>query len=183
MTILEAIGLGALQGVTEFLPVSSSGHLVIGQHLLGITLPGNAFEIWVHLGTLLSIVFVFNKEIINMLTSIGNPETRKYIGILITGTIPAVFVGFGFKETISEFFDSVHIVSLGLMITASVLFLTGMIRKRSVQITLLSGLVIGMAQALAIVPGISRSGTTIAMALVLGASSKDAAKFSFFKTS
>lgn len=179
MTIFEAIGLGALQGVTEFLPVSSSGHLVIGQHLLGISVSGNAFEVWVHLGTLLSILVVFKQEILSLLTTITQAETRKYIGILIAGTVPAVIIGFGFKDTISGWFDSVGVVSIGLIITGILLFLTKAVHPKTAKITLAAGVCIGLAQALAIVPGISRSGATIAMALCLGVSSKEAAKFSF----
>ena len=179
MTLLEAIGLGAIQGVTEFLPVSSSGHLVIGQHLLGISVPGNAYEVWVHLGTLLSILVIFKQEILSLLTTISQSESRLYIGTLVAGTLPAVIIGIGFKDTISAWFDSVGVVSIGLFITGMLLFLTRAVHPKMAKITLLTGIVIGCAQALAIVPGISRSGATIAMALCLGVSSKEAAKFSF----
>lgn len=179
MTLLESIYLGVLQGVTEFLPISSSGHLVIGQHLLGISVPGNAFEVWVHLGTLLSILVVFRKKILSLLSTVSQTDTRRYIGILIAGTVPAVIVGFGFKDLIEGWFDSISVVSAGLITTGILLFLTKAISRKSAQITLLAGIIIGCAQALAIVPGISRSGATIAAALCLGVSSKEAAQFSF----
>ena len=179
MSILEAIGLGALQGVTEFLPISSSGHLVIGQHLLGIAVPGNAFEIWVHLGTLLSILVVFRKKILSLLSTVSRTDTRRYIGFLIAGTVPAVVIGLGFRETLEGWFDSIGIVSAGLAVTGLLLFLTKAISPKPAEITLKIGIIIGFAQALAIVPGISRSGATIAAALCMGVSSKDAAQFSF----
>ena len=117
MTLLEAIILGVIQGLTEFLPISSSGHLVLGQYVLDIKLKGNSFEIVTHLGTLVSVLCIFWKEILSLILDITDKNNRKYIFYLILGTIPAVIIGFGAKSYISELFESVHLVSIALMFT------------------------------------------------------------------
>lgn len=180
MSLIEAIGLGALQGITEFLPISSSGHLVLGQHLLGIEIPGNEFEVWVHIGTLLSILVVFRKEIGHLISSIFVPETSKYLGILFIASLPAVLVGLIFRDSIQAVFDKVSFVGLALIITAGFLFLTRIGKPAHIRITARVGLIIGMAQAFAILPGISRSGATIATAMIFGVQPEKAAQFSFF---
>lgn len=179
MTLIDAIILGALQGITEFLPISSSGHLVLGQALLGIEIPGNAFEVVTHLGTLLSVFFVFWKDIISLVTSINQKESQKYISFVLAGTLPAIIVGLGGKTTIANIFDSVQLVSGALIFTGLVLFLSQRLKSGSDPISLKSGIIIGLAQAVAIIPGISRSGMTITTAMTLGISGKEAAKFSF----
>ena len=100
MTIIDGIILGIIQGVTEFLPISSSGHLVIAQELLGIKQPGNQFEILVHMGTLASIIVIFFDDIRFLFLSINKKGTQKFISYIIIGTIPAVLLGLGFKDNI-----------------------------------------------------------------------------------
>ena len=179
MTLLDAILLGIIQGLTEFLPISSSGHLVLGQMILDVELPGNGLEVVTHLGTLLSVLCIFYKEISSLILNITDKETRKYIFYLMLGTIPAVIIGFGAKSYISELFDSTQAVSIGLMFTGLILFFSQKIKKSSVPIDNKKALLIGITQAIAIIPGISRSGITICTALALGISGKNAAKFSF----
>ncbi len=179
MTLIDAIILGALQGITEFLPISSSGHLVLGQALLGIEIPGNAFEVVTHLGTLLSVFCVFWKDIIALVTSIRNNESQKYISFIVVGTLPAIIVGLSGKTTIANIFDSVQLVSGALIFTGLVLFLSQRLKTGSKSISMKNGIIIGLAQALAIIPGISRSGMTITTAMAMGVSGKEAAKFSF----
>jgi len=179
MTLLDAILLGIIQGLTEFLPISSSGHLVLGQRILDVKIPGNGFEIITHLGTLLSVLCVFRKEILSLILNITDKETRKYIFYLILGTIPAIIIGFGAKSYISELFDSVQLVSVALMVTGLILFFSQKVKKNSLTIDANKALLIGITQAIAIIPGISRSGITICTALALGMSGKNAAKFSF----
>ena len=104
MTIFEAIILGIIQGLTEFLPISSSGHLVIGQKVLGISVAGNVFEIVVHLGTLVSVLIVFWTDIWQLLTSLKSISTQKYILAIAIGTLPAVLVGFILRDIITEAF-------------------------------------------------------------------------------
>ena len=179
MTLLEAIILGVIQGLTEFLPISSSGHLVLGQYVLDIKLEGNGFEIVTHLGTLVSVLCIFWKEILSLILDITDKNNRKYIFYLILGTIPAVVIGFGAKSYISELFESVQLVSIALMVTGLILFFSKKVKNNSLQIDAKKAFLIGITQAIAIVPGISRSGITICTALALGMSGKNAAKFSF----
>ena len=179
MTLLDAIILGAIQGITEFLPISSSGHLVLGQALLGIVLPGNEFEVITHLGTLLSVFCIFWTDIIKLISGIRDIKTQKYILYLTIATIPAVVVGLTSKSYISVLFDSIQMVSISLIFTGLILFLSQKLIQRSETITIKKGLLIGLSQAIAIIPGISRSGMTISMGLALGISGKEAAKFSF----
>ena len=179
MTLLEAIILGIIQGITEFLPISSSGHLVLGQYVLDVKLKGNSFEIVTHLGTLVSVLCIFWKEILSLILDITDKNNRKYIFYLILGTIPAVIIGFGAKSYISELFESVQLVSIALMVTGLILFFSKKVKNNSLQIDAKKAFLIGITQAIAIVPGISRSGITICTALALGMSGKNAAKFSF----
>ena len=179
MTLIEAITLGVIQGITEFLPISSSGHLVLGQALLGIVLPGNEFEVITHLGTLLSVFCIFWTDIIKLISGIRDIKTQKYILYLTIATIPAVVVGLTSKSFISVLFESIHLVSISLIFTGLILFLSQKLIQRSETMTIKKGFLIGLSQAIAIIPGISRSGMTISMGLALGISGKEAAKFSF----
>lgn len=179
MTIFEALVLGIIQGLTEFLPVSSSGHLVIGQELLGISVPGNAFEVVVHLGTLGSVLLVFWPDIRQLLKSLKLATTQKYILAIAIGTLPAVIVGLLFKDVITEAFDNIRVVAITLLITGTVLLSTKFIKMKLKDISIGRGLLIGLAQAFAIIPGISRSGMTISLAMFLGVAPEKAAKFSF----
>ena len=124
MTILEAAFLGIIQGLTEFLPISSSGHLVIGQKVLGISVAGNVFEIVVHLGTLVSVLIVFWEDIWQLIISLKSTPTQKYIFAIIIGTLPAVIVGFLFRDVVSGAFENIKVVAITLMITGIILFIT-----------------------------------------------------------
>ena len=179
MTLFEAIILGTIQGLTEFLPISSSGHLVLGQMILDVKIQGNEFEVVTHLGTLVSVLCIFWKEILSLILNITDKNTREYIFYIILGTIPAAIIGFGAKSYISELFDSVQLVSGALMVTGLILFFSQKVKKNSLTIDANKALLIGITQAIAIIPGISRSGITICTALALGMSGKNAAKFSF----
>ena len=108
MTIIDGIILGIIQGVTEFLPISSSGHLVIAQELLGIKQPGNQFEILVHLGTLASIIVIFFDDIRFLFLSINNKRTQRFISYIIIGTIPSVFLGLGLKDTLESLYEHIY---------------------------------------------------------------------------
>jgi undecaprenyl-diphosphatase len=178
MTIFEAILLGIIQGITEFLPISSSGHLVIGQKVLGISVTGNVFEIVVHLGTLVSVLIVFWKDIWQI-TSLKSTLTQKYIFAIVIGTLPAIIIGFLFKDVISEAFENIKVVAVTLMITGLILLTTKFINVKLKDISVGRGLLIGIAQGMAIIPGISRSGMTISLGMYLGIAPDKAAKFSF----
>lgn len=190
MEILKVIILGIVQGLTEFLPVSSSGHLVLAAEFLNFHEKGVAFEVFVHLGTLLSVLIAFRKDIVQMalapfrMLSPGpdKAETKKYflwdIGILV-GTIPAAVIGLLFKSQIEEAFSSVLLVLVMLVVTGVILLLSRFAPKKSENLSIGKSLLIGVAQAFAILPGISRSGSTIVTALFLGLDRENAAKFSF----
>jgi len=179
MTLIEAIILGTIQGLTEFLPISSSGHLVLAQHYLGISVPGNMFEIIVHIGTMFSVIVVFRQDLIKLIGTLKNRSTIIYILAIIIGTIPAAFIGLLFKDQIINVFDNVKLVSLALIITGIILILTRFIILKNRSFKFSSGIIMGLAQALAIIPGISRSGFTIAAGLLTGMRRDEVAKFSF----
>jgi len=179
MTIYQAILLGILQGITEFLPISSSGHLVIGQTLLGIKVPGNAFEVIVHLGTFLAVIVVFKTDIRNLLFTLNVKESRHFIYIIIVATIPSILVGFLLREQIGVIFERIDLVAYALIITGLILFATKFTRDYDKKLSIWNGIVIGIAQAIAIIPGISRSGFTIATGLLAGMSPQTAIRFSF----
>ncbi len=179
MTIFEAALLGIIQGLTEFLPISSSGHLVIGQKILGISIAGNVFDVVVHLGTLVSVLIVFWTDIWQLIKSLKSTTTQKYILALAIGTLPAAITGILFKDVILEAFENVRVVAITLMITGIILLTTKFIKIKLKDISISRGLLIGIAQALAIVPGISRSGITISLGIHLGIAPEKAAKYSF----
>ena len=179
MQYIDTLILAILQGLTEFLPISSSGHLVIGQKLLDIDLPGNAFEVVLHIGTLMSVVTVFRVELKTLLFNLNDSSNRYYISAIAIGTIPALLVGLLLKDYISLIFDNIRFVSVSLVFTGVMLITSKFFIKKNVKLTLFIGIVIGLAQAVAIIPGISRSGTTICMGVLMGLSASEAAKFSF----
>ncbi len=183
MSPFESILLGIVQGATEFLPVSSSGHLVVGQRLLGLDLPGVAFEIAVHVGTLVSIVWVYRERVTGLAAGALRRmrDAWEQIGLLALATLPAAVIGVGFDDHIERVFDTPHWAALGFLVTAAILWSTRtpLRRERSLRITPRIALLVGCAQALALVPGISRSGTTVAAALWLGVAPLEAAAFSF----
>ena len=179
MQIVDVIILGVLQGLTEFLPVSSSGHLVLGKYLLNVKSPGNSLEILFHLGTLGSVIFVFYPDIINILITIKKKSTQKLLMYIFIATIPAAIAGFTLRNKIEILFESVSAVGFALLFTGLVLILSSVFKKKNSEHSLLSSVVIGLGQALAIIPGISRSGMTITLSLFFGFSAKESAKFSF----
>ena len=199
MDWLQALILGIVQGLTEFLPVSSSGHLVLFQNLFGLKEPELLFDVCVHVGTLIAVVAVFQREIRNILVSLlriaslkrasgswralyDQNEEIRIVALIIAGSIPTALLGLLFKDVVDTVFGSVGIVGWMLLVTGTVLWLT---RKtaasgRSLNKTAIrDALIIGLVQGLAIVPGISRSGSTIAVALFLGIDREIAGRFSF----
>jgi len=186
MDWLQALILGLVQGFTEFLPVSSSGHLEIGKALLGIEGEGNiTFTVVVHGATVLSTLVVFRKEIWRLLKGAFefklNEETQ-YVLKLIVSMIPVLLVGIFLEKWVESFFTGkIIFVGFMLLITASLLALTHFvkIRNTSKPITYRSAFIIGLVQAVATLPGISRSGSTIAAGMLLGIDKKLVAQFSF----
>ena len=185
MTLLEALILGLVQGLTEFLPVSSSGHLVLTQELMGVEDSGITFEILVHFATLLSVVIYFWKKLWQLFLAILPPfkpelaPERKMIVFLAMGTLPAVVVGLSFKGSFEKAYESPVLVSLLLLVTGSMLFLPKLARRGEGDVGWKSALIMGIGQAFAILPGISRSGSTIVSGMLAGVRSDRAAEFSF----
>jgi undecaprenyl-diphosphatase len=184
MNWLEAIVLGLIQGFTEFLPVSSSGHLELGKYLFGIEPEANFyFSIAVHGATVLSTILVLWKEIADLTKGLfrftWNEETS-YVAKIIVSMIPTAIAGFFLKEIAVNFFTG-NMISLGIqfIISAILLLMTLVIRPRERPISFLDSFLIGLAQAFAILPAISRSGATIATGMMLGNKKTEIAKFSF----
>lgn len=184
--MFESVLLGILQGLTEFLPVSSSGHLVLAQSLLpGFDGPAVAFDVLLHAGTLAAVLIYFRHDLAGIAADFTHPRERglRLPLLLAVGTVPAAMVGVFFEDAIKPLFTSPRFAAAGLLITAFLLFLAwkiGTQGKRPLgSLTLWAALFIGAFQAVAIVPGVSRSGATIAAGVFLGLSGLDAARFSF----
>jgi len=184
MDLLEAIVLGLIQGLTEFLPVSSSGHLELGKYLFGIDHEANFyFSIAVHGATVLSTIVVLWREIIDLFKGLSafrlNDET-KYVIKLVISMIPVAIAGFFMKDIAEEYFTG-NMVSLGIQFFISAVFLgmTMIIKPRERSITYLDSFIIGIAQAFSVLPAISRSGATIATGMMLGNRKSEIARFSF----
>jgi undecaprenyl-diphosphatase len=171
MNLIEAVILGIIQGITEWLPVSSSGHLAIAEHFFGLK-ENLAYDVLLHFVTLFVIAFVFRKKIIEV---VKNP---RYWGFVVIGTIPVVIVGFLIEPYIQGIFSSMLIVGIMLLITAAFLHFADNMNKKE-KLDNKRSLVVGLFQALAIMPGISRSGSTISGAKFLGIDKKEAVEFSF----
>lgn len=185
MDWLQALILGIIQGLTEYLPVSSSGHLAIGQHLFGLQGEDNlAFTVMVHVATVLSTLVILWSEIDWILKGLFkfkmNDETRYFINILIS-MIPVGIVGVFFKDKVEEVFGSgLMIVGCMLLVTAALLIFSYYTKPRPKEkISCRDALIIGIAQACAVLPGLSRSGSTIATGLLLGNKKESLAQFSF----
>ncbi len=177
--------LGLLQGLTEFLPVSSSGHLELGGALFGLEDPHDffTFNIIVHGATFMSVVVVFWRDIAGLITNFfrfrWNAE-MKFTLLLLVSAVPTAIVGLLFEEQIESIFEGrVAFVGMMLLVTATLLFITRFVPKNNREVSLKSALVIGLAQTLAILPGISRSGATISTALFFGIERGQAIRFSF----
>ncbi|MBN2632357.1 MAG: undecaprenyl-diphosphate phosphatase [Bacteroidales bacterium] len=184
MNYLEAVLLGILQGLTEFLPVSSSGHLEIAKYLFGVS-PEESFyfTVAVHGATVISTIVVFRDEILKLITGVLKfrmNEQTAYIIKLMISMIPVGLAGIFLKERIEEMFNG-NLVFVGsmLLVTAGLLALAHFVRKKERSIGYFDALIIGIAQAIAVIPGISRSGATISTGLLIGNNKHEMARFSF----
>jgi len=172
--------------LTEFLPVSSSGHLVLAERFLGSNAStGLFFEVMVHFATMISVVIFFRKKIGRLLMSLLPPYTEekkpvlKLAIIIVIATIPAVIMGLGFEDKIESAFGSAKVAAMMLIVTALILLSTRLRRHGTKTLNYGTGFLVGVAQSLALMPGISRSGTTISAGLHLGIDPAEAAEFSF----
>jgi len=180
---IEAFLLGILQGLTEFLPVSSSGHLIIGKELFGIETHGATFEVVVHAATVLSTITVFRKEIGELLSGCFKfryNENTRYLLMLILSMIPILIVGLLFKSQVEALFgNGLALVGTMLLITAILLLIAQVVPSKGAPLKYRDAFIIGLSQAVAVLPGLSRSGTTISTGLLLGKDRSAVAKFSF----
>lgn len=193
MNILEAILLGFVQGATEFLPISSSGHLVLIPYFLKIAKPSLLFDLILHIGTLVALTVYFWKDLLSIIRSFWLSFSKrassesyerplKLFFLLVLATVPAVVIGFLFKDFFESLFLEPRSVSLFMIATGAILFVSEKIGKKSRGIDSMDwkdGLLIGLAQALSIIPGISRSGATISAGLSRNLRREDSTRFSF----
>jgi undecaprenyl-diphosphatase len=180
--LIKVIFLAVVQGVTEFLPVSSSGHLVLTKHFLGVETSGGAtLEIVLHSGTLVSILVFYWRHLGQILVGFfrGEKPAVRFVLLVLIGCLPAVVFGLLYGARLQEAFSSPRFVSCTLMATGLFLIATHYAKPGAKTVGWVSGLVIGLAQAVAMLPGISRSGSTIGIARFLGIEPKEAAEYSF----
>jgi len=186
MDIFQAIILGIVQGITEWLPISSKSHLIIIQQLFGLVQPA-IFDLILHIGSLIVVLFVFWKDIIQLIKGVftGDKKSLKYAGYLIIASIPVAIIGLVFKHQIEAALSNMYILGFGFLFTAWVLFLSKYpINKvgKSVKkegLKLWDAILMGLSQMASVLPGVSRSGTTISTGIIFGGDKEEVAKFSF----
>ena len=181
--LISVIILAIIQGATEWLPVSSSGHLVLFSNLLNFE-GGLAFDVTLHLGTLLAVIIFFWKDLFGILKSLlrldFKTENGKLILLLIMASLPAVVIGFVFYDYFKQLFSSTDFLSWGIIITALLLFLGSFnFSFKKEKISYFDSFIMGIGQAIAIIPSISRSGSTIVFGFLRGIKEEKAARFSF----
>ncbi|MCB2187418.1 MAG: undecaprenyl-diphosphate phosphatase [Deltaproteobacteria bacterium] len=187
MNLSQALFLGLVQGLTEFLPVSSSGHLVLLQNLMGLQEPEMLFDVAVHAGTLAAVLLFFRRDIGDMILGLisSRPEGqrgRRLIWLVLAGSVPTAVIGLLFRHQFEALFSNILAVGCALLLTGFLLFFTARVKppRRNLERTGPGrAALIGLAQGLAITPGISRSGATISTAIFLGVERPLAAHFSF----
>ena len=188
MNFVEAILLGILQGATEFLPVSSSGHLVLAQHLIGdFEQPGVLFDVLLHVGTMVAVAIYFWRDLAGLVSSLWRRDdlarTQRYmVVLLIAGSVPTAVIGLLFKDFFIGLFERPGLVCIMLLVTGTLLCAAERLRRVAGaprQVTFVDALIAGTVQGCAIIPGISRSGSTIAALLMRGVDGETAARFSF----
>ncbi len=171
MELLHAVLLSVIQAITEWLPVSSSGHLAIVQHVIGVQ--DVAFDVFLHFASILAVVVVFWRDIVHALQDVP------YLVKLVIAMIPIALVGLVFMSAIERVFDSLFLVGVFFIASGIIVLLTRFARQKTGRVTILDSIIIGLLQCAAILPGVSRSGTTISAGLFLGLTKDAAIKFSF----
>lgn len=183
MSLFEALLLGVVQGLTEFLPVSSSGHLVLGQALLGIDDPGVTFEVVVHLATLCAVLWVYRRRVRDLLGGMagGKSTAWRYAGLIVLASVPAGVAGVFGRPLFEDAFSRPVLAAAMLMVTGAIVYSLryASATVRDEEIDAGRGIWVGVAQALAILPGISRSGSTVALGVWMGVEPVRMAEFSF----
>jgi len=178
MELIKIIILGIIQGLTEFLPISSSGHLVIFQKLFGIEKGQLTLDVFLHFGTVIPVLIIFRNDIRDIILL----KKKRLIFLLFLGLIPTGLIGYFFQDFFSKLFSSVLVVGYMLLITALLLYLAERSGKNTRSLNEMKGfqaIIVGIAQGLAVIPGISRSGSTIVASLLQGIDRESAARYSF----
>lgn len=180
VTIIEAIILGIVQGITEWLPISSSGHLVLLQNLFKIEQPV-IFDLILHLGSLLVVLIVFKNDIKRLVIGVFKKEEKEISLLLkiIIATIPIALIGFLLKDFIEKVFNDLRVVGFSFLFTSVLLFLSKHPKVKDKELNYKNSFIIGLVQVLALLPGLSRSGSTISAGLIQGVRNEEVAKFSF----
>lgn len=180
MDLLEAMLLGLIQGITEWLPISSSAHLAFAQRFFGIE-ASVAFDIILHLGTLSAVVAYYRSDIYSLVRGLiaFDGKSISLAGLILLCAVPTAIIGFTLKDFFESMFASPLAISFALLVTGLLLLVSSKIRAGSHAIGVKESLMIGVAQGIAVAPGISRSGSTICTALLLGIGKEEAARFSF----
>jgi len=180
--LLETIILGLIQGIAEWLPISSTGHLRLAEYFMHLTIP-ILFDVTLHIGTLIVILAFFRKDIRNILSALSHLDFRsengKLVPLIVVGTIPTALIGIVFSDQIESTFRTPLPIATVLIICGFLLYSSKFSKEETDNITYKTALIFGTAQGIAIIPGLSRSGTTIAIALLLGLKRGKAFKFSF----
>jgi undecaprenyl-diphosphatase len=187
MSTWHVILLGLLEGLTEFIPVSSTGHLLLAGYFLGFNSPGKTFEVLIQLGSILAILSVYSAKLLRLLIDLpSDPRSRRFVLAVLVAFLPAAVIGAGAHKYIKEFlFESPTLVCVTLIVGGVVLLAVDKMRLEpryhdAMDFSLPMALAIGFAQCLAMIPGVSRSGSSIVGALLLGADKRSATEFSFF---
>ena len=182
MDWIQALLLGLVQGITEFLPISSSGHLVLSQHLLNIKESGILIEVALHFGTLIAIIIYYYNNLVDLSKDFvyNRQNSRSYILKIVIATLPAIVVGLFLQDIIEEYF-TINVIKITFLLTGIILMSTLFYsNNKNSNISIKKAIIIGLMQALAILPGISRSGITISIAMLLGIKKEESARFSFY---
>ena len=185
MTLIQAILMGIVQGLTEFLPVSSSGHLALARDLLGAAPAENVgFEVAVHAGTLLAVLIYFRIRIYNLIKALfsGNEEGWRWLIYIIIGTIPAGIAGLLIRDQVASLFNNITLVGAAWLFTALLLFISEKCAHEKLPVEKMGwhrALIIGLGQAISLLPGVSRSGSTLAAGMLVGVKKAGALEFAF----
>lgn len=188
MSIIQAVILGILQGLTEFLPISSSGHLAIGKYLFEMHEPNMLFDVMLHVATLLVVLIYFRQRVFLIIKAFFGIfmkrfqkdyfENKRFLWGIIIASIPTAIIGLLFEKYMLHYFSTIIFVGYALIITSILLVISDYFQGRD-KIDTPRSIIIGIAQGIAVTPGISRSGTTIAVSTILGIERQEAAEFSF----
>jgi undecaprenyl-diphosphatase len=186
MQTWQVVILGLIEGATEFIPVSSTGHILLAGHFLGFQSPGKTFEVLIQLGAILAILSVYARKLIGLLTNLpSDPKARRFVVGVLLAFLPAAVIGAIAHGAIKALFEVPMVICVALIVGGIVLLIVDRIRFEPryhdvMEFPVLTAFAIGLCQCAAMVPGVSRSGSTIVGAMLLGADKRSAAEFSFF---